>query len=167
MIIVGIDNGLSGGVAILDGPDVGLHVMPTIKVKTGEKGKTQIDTAEIRRLLRGLSLDDTVVYIERAAPRPDTTNGKAGMFSFGFSSGQILGIVIGLGLRHHLVSPKVWMKEMHAGGAGGDTKARSREAAIRSFPEVDFRATLRCKKPHDGILEAALIAAYGRRLERA
>jgi len=44
-----------------------------------------------------------------------------------------------------------------------DTKAMALLAAKRLFPSVDLTATERSKKPHDGIVDALLLAEYGRR----
>ena len=42
-----------------------------------------------------------------------------------------------------------------------DTKATSLNAARRIFPGETFLATPRSKKPHDGLVDAALIAYVG------
>jgi hypothetical protein len=42
-----------------------------------------------------------------------------------------------------------------------DCKKMSELAAKRLFPNVDLRATERCKISHDGIVDALLIAYYG------
>lgn len=45
-----------------------------------------------------------------------------------------------------------------------DTKGAAATRAAQLFPGVDFRASARCRKPHDGMVDAALIAAYGVRV---
>ncbi len=45
-------------------------------------------------------------------------------------------------------------------------KAASVEAACRLFPGVDWRASPKCTKPHDGKVESALIALYALRRMR-
>ena len=44
-----------------------------------------------------------------------------------------------------------------------DTKATSLLAVQRLFPNIDLRASERCKIPHDGIVDALLMAEYCRR----
>ena len=41
------------------------------------------------------------------------------------------------------------------------TKEMSLVSAQRLYPGADLRASTRCKKPHDGIVDALLIATYG------
>jgi hypothetical protein len=162
VIVVGVDNGLDGGIAILTFDDKMrmwpapiMHVMPVLE----HKAKRQIYASGVADILRRLPLDETHVYIERASTRPGL--GAQSVFNYGVGYGVIQGVTATLRLPHTLVTPAAWSKMMHAGCAGGDTKSRSAEAAMRLFPGVDFRASPRSKKPHDGLTEATLIAAYG------
>lgn len=43
------------------------------------------------------------------------------------------------------------------------SKAASALVAQRLWPGVDWRASARCSKPHDGLTDAACIAEWGRR----
>lgn len=90
--------------------------------------------------------------------------GVVSMFSFGRVFGEVLGILAALQLPHQLVHPRVWSRVMHQGVTGDEAKARSLLAAARLFPGVDLRASDRCKKPHAGLVDAILLAEYGRRL---
>jgi hypothetical protein len=45
----------------------------------------------------------------------------------------------------------------------GETKRAASELARRLWPDESFFATERCKTPHDGLVDAALIAEYARR----
>lgn len=60
--------------------------------------------------------------------------------------------------------PAQWQKIALLGFSGQDVKARARQAAQSLFPEQDFMATPRSKKPHQGLVEAAMIAVAGRTL---
>lgn len=68
------------------------------------------------------------------------------------------------------LAPKTWQKEVwnHADkvfqGGKIDTKKTSLKCAERLFPDTDFRKNSKCKTPHDGIVDAVLIAEAGRRL---
>ena len=44
-----------------------------------------------------------------------------------------------------------------------DTKAMSLLACKRIFPDIDLIDTERCKKPHDGKVDALLLMEYARR----
>ena len=56
-------------------------------------------------------------------------------------------------------SPQKWKKEFSV----TSDKNTSIEVAKRLFPNVNLKATARCKKDHDGMAEALLIAEYCRR----
>ena len=96
-------------------------------------------------------------------------------FSFGFVCGIIEGLLVANNISFTRVQPKVWQKECWQGvplqqkpSSTGktmvtDTKAMSLIAAKRLFPEIDFRDNPRCKNPHDGKVDATLIAEYCRR----
>lgn len=70
----------------------------------------------------------------------------------------------------HFIPPKTWQKTvwmqhdkiMKAGKV--DTKATSLSCASRIWPTDKFLATEKCKKAHDGIVDAMLIAEYARRV---
>jgi len=100
-------------------------------------------------------------YIEKAQARPK--QGVASMFNYGAGYGRIIGNCEAFDLRFELVTPQAWTKEMHKGCSGTDPKQRSKQAALQLFPGQDFRATPRCVTLHDGLIDALLIAEYGRR----
>lgn len=68
------------------------------------------------------------------------------------------------------LAPKTWQKEVwnHADkvflSGKIDTKKTSLRCAERLFPGTDFRKNEKCKTPHDGIVDAILIAEAGRRI---
>lgn len=107
-----------------------------------------------------------MVYLEKAQTMPK--QGGVSVFRYGEHYGKIQGILVALKIPHEAVHPSTWTKTMHAGtsiaGKGRQqAKARSLEAATRLFPGRDLRATPQSRKPHDGIVDAMLIAEYGRR----
>ncbi len=145
---IGIDPGQSGGVAVLDkdGKVVLKMSMPTLPV--------------LSNLLEGNW--PTHVFLEQVASRPG--QGISSAFKFGCGYGSILGVLTAFGIPHTLVRPQTWMKAMHMGTSGTETKDRSAQAARRLWPKEDWRASERCRKDHDGMQEAALICLYGIRL---
>ena len=84
---------------------------------------------------------------------------KRGAFSFGENYGFIKGLLLSNRSPYQTVPPQVWKKEFSV----TSDKNTSIEVAQRLFPGSDFRATERCKKPHDGKCEALLMAEYARR----
>lgn len=157
--ILGIDPGKQGGLAIITQDSVLLEPMP---LHAGE-----IDIPELHRLVRDHANDIRVAYIERVHAMPK--NGKLALFSLGKSYGIVLAIVLMNGIPLVEVRPQEWQRVMHEGvavhrrQAGLTTKDVSRIAFARLFPGVDARKTAKCSVQHDGLVEAALIAEYGRR----
>jgi len=96
-------------------------------------------------------------------------------FAFGHICGSIETLVKCCDIPHTKVQPKLWQKSIYQGipeirkpsknGKKGklDTKAMSAVAAKRLFPTADLRKSDKCKVVHDGIVDAVLIAEYGRR----
>jgi hypothetical protein len=70
---------------------------------------------------------------------------------------------------HEITSPLTWQKVFWTKpkmpkGRKFDTKAAALKAAKQLWPLQDWRKNSRCTTPHDGLVDAALIAEYGRRI---
>lgn len=155
MIIVGIDPGKTGGIAIIrpsytSQRDVDLLVMPEIQEFAAKMQWLETDTSA-----------DCHVFLEKAQSFPG--QGIASAFNYGVGYGELLGVLWALGLAHTLVPPRTWTKAIHAGTKDAEPKKRTLEAVQRLFPEMKLTANDRCKKPHLGIVDALAIAEYGRR----
>lgn len=85
--------------------------------------------------------------------------GVTSCFSFGQNFGFILGLLTAFRIPYELVRPLKWKKEFSC----TSDKNTSIEVAQRLFPGVDLRRTPQCRKPHDGVAEALLLAEWGRR----
>jgi len=94
----------------------------------------------------------------------------------GHTLGLILGIVISSKIRLIRVQPKAWQKAIWITSEIEylpikpdqtkplvNTKLTSIKAALRLFPNTDFRKSDRSINPHDGICDACCMAEYGRR----
>jgi Holliday junction resolvasome RuvABC endonuclease subunit len=152
MSIIGIDPGLSGGVAIIRAPtDVTCIVMP---VSGGEVDAGLLAAWLLRELPRPLS--GTVAYVEKVGSMPK--QGVASTFKFGKGYGQVLGMLAALGIDTRLVTPQAWKKQVLAG------TTQDKDAAIAycrmRWPGIEL-VQHRCRKPHDGLADALCIAAYG------
>ena len=147
-IIVGVDPGLSGAIAILvtDAPDkLAVFDMPTI---VGE-----VNAAALAEILRPYAPD--LAVIERVAARPG--QGVSSMFRFGQAFGTAVGVLGGRGIRLEFVPSTKWKRHFRLGG-GEEGKEQSRAAALNHWPQ---RAELFKRKMDHGRAEAALIALYG------
>lgn len=85
--------------------------------------------------------------------------GVTSMFKFGENFGFIQGLLMAYSIPYELVTPQKWKKEFQVTG----DKNSSISVCKRLFPDVPLRRTDRCKKDHDGMAEALLMAEYARR----
>lgn len=159
MICCGVDPGLDGAVAILDGEGrLVLHPTPILKADKG--GKRSFDLTRMQDILCPIRNVTGLVAIERVGAMPG--QGVTSMFNFGMGYGIWLGLLAGLGLPYQAVMPAAWKKSILAG------TAKDKQAAIefihRRFPGVSLLATPRSRVPHDGFADAACLALYARQL---
>ncbi|MFN5417677.1 MAG: hypothetical protein ACK5B9_11520 [Flavobacteriia bacterium] len=158
MKIIGIDVGKSGGIAIIneDG-SLTLHTIPLI-------GK-EVDLLTMFKILQENTKEKHIVAIEDVTSLQGVS-AKAN-FSFGENKGHYEGLLVGMKATYQKVAPKTWQKVCWEGvpiqkksTGKNDTKATSLLSARRLFPNESFLATVRSSVPHDGLIDAALIAKY-------
>lgn len=142
MIYIGIDPGASGGIGVIDTKEGTAHSFP-------------YSDFALYQILHGCSVDKCMVEKVGAMPGQGVTS----MFNFGKAYGYILGALDMMQISYELVVPKTWKKEY---GLTSD-KQQSIECCKRLFPTCDLRRTSHCRKEHDGMAEALLIAEYARR----
>ena len=147
MIYIGIDPGKNGGIAFIDtfqqSYDVYVFSEETLLKKLYRFSKYKTDSIKC--------------VLEKVNAMPG--QGVVSMFNFGMNFGFIQGVLKAYGIPYELVTPQKWKKEFSC----TSDKNTSIEVCKRLFPNVNLKATERCKKDHDGIAEALLIAEYGRR----
>lgn len=154
MRIIGIDPGLEGGIAIIS--EDGLDVMP-MPVNINQKGR-EIDERGLADLFMSVRVaGQPHAFLEKIHSMPK--QGVRSTFNFGLGWGQVRGILAGLGIPYQLVRPQEWQKEMMIGYAPGSEN----QIVSQLWPTVDFKKSIRCKNLHSGMVDAALIAEYGRR----
>lgn len=165
---IGIDPGINGGIFVIN------EASQTKAWKMPTHGD-DIDAKAICDIFKGVSRAHEVSVIIEQVHSIFGSSAKSN-FTFGFVCGVVEAIVISQGLKFTKVQPKAWQAEiwitseieykpLEAGKVkkSVNTKLTSQKAAKRLFPKLDFRGSLKCKKDHDGIIDAALIAEFGRR----
>jgi crossover junction endodeoxyribonuclease RuvC len=159
MKYIGIDNGLDGGVVVIDetGMVIEKHVTPVL---AEGKGKRAYDVPGMVRILEAHSVTQSFVFLERAQAMPK--QGVSSTFSIGFGFGLWQGLLYSLRFPHAIVGPRQWQDEMFLGIDKSNTKRASALVASRLSPGTDWRATERSRVPHDGLTDAFCIAEYGR-----
>jgi crossover junction endodeoxyribonuclease RuvC len=171
MNIIGIDPGKDGAVAKLlsfhgDHELLQTELTPMVKVSKGKKVRMEYDLVAMRRVLAIAMFEGADhVFLEKAQAMTKPGKQKQGvtsMFSFGRGFGLWEGILVGMEIPYTIVHPRTWQKPVHRDITGDDPKGRSLIAAGRLFPGHDFRRSERARIPHSGMVDAALIAWYGR-----
>lgn len=152
--ILGVDPGLDGGIAAITPDGLQLRVMPVVAVGK----RRQLDEQAIVQWLTPFAIQKAHVFIELVASRPRQS--VVAMFSFGAGWGLVRGICAGLGMSYELVRPQEWQGLV----LKGQPKGSEYLVASRLWPNADWRASERASKPHSGLVNAALIAEYGRRI---
>lgn len=167
---IGIDIGKSGGiVAILVGDDIKIETHPTPQLADGD-----IDIKKMVSIMDHYNgLHEIKMIVVEKVHAIFGTSAKA-TFEFGRSAGIVEAIVSCMGVSFAMIQPKLWQKEMwqgvdkitKPGEKSTDTKAMSLIAAGRLFPNVELSDPTRPRssKAHDGIVDALLMAEYGRRI---
>jgi len=165
---IGIDIGLLGAIVVLNKSSnevVESFVMPRI-------GKV-VDAHQLKTILNFYRSQECHVIFEDLHAIKNSSAGAN--YTFGFNGGIVEGVVAGLGLPFTRVTAKVWQKEMFVGvkllqkpsNSGktmvNDTKKMALIAAKRLFPKANLLATPRSSVPHNGIVDALLMAAYTKR----
>lgn len=153
MIIVGIDPGIHGAVAVLYDNGPVAWDLPTVK----DGKRFAIDVYALGTELATLPSADAHVFVEKVWARHN--EGRAGAFGFGRAYGTILGLLAALMIPHDLVAPATWCRAMNV----PPEKDGHRAAAARMFPSL--AAQLQAKKDEHKA-DALLIAEYGRRKMR-
>jgi crossover junction endodeoxyribonuclease RuvC len=154
-MIIAIDPGLTGGIAVLSdhGAYLAAHPMP---VKFATASKREIDAVALTEILLKHKAEHPhellTVVVERQHAFPQM--GVCSAFSKGETVGCIRGICAGLNLSLQRIDAASWKKFFHLKG-GGKHKEQSRGLAIDIFPQAPLQ-----RKKDEGVAEALLIGRW-------
>ena len=155
MRIIGIDPGLSGGIAILDDLKIfDVYDMPVMS--EGKKNKNQLNSAQLVNIIKKniIPSGDTFLIVEQVSAMPG--QGVTSMFNFGQTFGSIKGIWAALNLPIFFVRPAKWKKHFDLINSSKDA---SRTKVIEMYPSISPRLS---KKKDVNKADAILIARYFR-----
>ncbi len=163
MRVLGIDPGLSGGLAVVsDGPGTRILLIEAIDVPViGEAAKERVDVAKVIEFLQRLKPDSA--FIERAQAMPD--QGASSGFKYGRAVGALEACVIGMQIPLTVIESSAWKKTHGLSNAGAKpnvVKENSRQRAVQLFPMAPWFPL----KGHHNRAEASLIARYGMMTDR-
>jgi len=183
-VVIGIDPGMTGGVAILDSgitiDDIAeVYMIPKNEIS---KNKYELNIRKLWDILDDFKYYNPMVFLEDVHSLYGMSAGSN--FKFGWVLGVIEGVIGSLGYEVHKVTPKRWQKIMFDGmetimipehidkkgkliKAKKDTKAMSGLKALELYPDVDLYITEKGNKSkniHDGLSDAICIMEYGKKL---
>ena len=161
----GIDCGLDGGITLIDQKGALISSMPMPTMPNG-KGR-KIDLIELSNLFReiGRHPSNQMFIVENPGGHAPSA---AGLRSMTYSFAVIEVLLVSNILKHQIVLSQKWQKEFWSKpkmpkGQKFNTKAAALNAARQIWPEEKWLKSDRRTKPHDGLIDAALLAEYGRR----
>ena len=147
--IMGIDPGLSGGVAVLRSMPIGVEWIDGKRMPTHVVGsKTHVKARDLQQFIQHWNPDVIVIEQVNAMPK----QGVSSTFTFGMAYGAVCALADAYAVPVEFVTPRRWKDKL---GLSNDKRA-SLDAASRFWPDaVDWSV-----KANDGIAEAALIAKW-------
>ena len=155
-MILGIDPGLTGAIALVDDDDIVLLWDMPVAEKPYGRGK-QVDAygfADCVREAKQISIyqrsENLTAHVERVSAMPG--QGVTSVFSFGRSAGVIDGVLGALLIPVVYITPQKWKKHH---GLVGKPKDASRTLVIQQFPHQLDRFA---RKKDVGRADAVLIA---------
>lgn len=160
MWFIGIDPGLSGGVAVVDadGRLVALSAIPLIKGGR-EDGRDTLDACALATMLRGDSTSMRV-SLERLGSRPGQS--AQSYLTSGRNYGIVDGVLQMLGMRVEYPTPQEWQKVLGVARLPKGSTATARKQASRAAAQRLLGSPMieRLPASADGQWEAALLALY-------
>lgn len=175
MIIVGVDPGVDGGVAIFrfdaasrtEASAIDVFPMCTRPNCSG-KGR-EIDVAALRDRIVETGEAPSLYVLElvgniprKGADGRPVKMGASSMFSFGDSFGLLRALPTIMGWSVLYVPPMLWQKPIFYGLRKSDAKNRASIFVQNRYPKVNLLKSARCSKNHSGMADAVCIAEYGR-----
>lgn len=148
MLIVGVDPGLSGGIAILSDAEQWALPLPILgnEIAVGALLGLLPPPSEVR-----------AVIVERLGVRPKQS-AQSGATQ-GINHGRITGALEACGYPLRLVRPQDWKARVLKGTRKDKTAAIA--FAQRAYPAIDLIPG-ECKVPQDGLADAVCLAEWGR-----
>jgi hypothetical protein len=157
-MIIGIDNGIDGGLCAISrshGKIIAKRVMPILK----RNGKSEVDILMLRDWILDLHTEPCIVIEE---PLRHAKSSQA-MRSMAMNFGKILGACEMKGWQVNPVEVAHWQKVMLAGNRSKGTKVAALTVAEQLSPGEDWTKSAKATTPHDGMVDAYLVACYWRK----
>lgn len=168
MIVLGIDPGLGGALALLDcAPQSKPRLLSVLDVPTvGEDAKRRVWVAPLLEwLLERRPTGDLppLAYVERAQAMPD--QGASSGFIYGRAVGYLEATTLAAGYRLKTAEPAVWKRRFGLLRKSPDDNMKAKALAFAKANVLDLGDALDRKGDHNRA-EAMLIGAFGAMCEK-
>ena len=159
-MIIGIDNGLDGGVVAISkhtGAIIDKTIMPTFK----RGGKREVDARSLYEWVMQLEQPVGSFLVAIEEPLKHAKSSQA-VRSMGISFGKIVGLCESRQWNHDCIDVHKWQKQILGTIPKGHSKKAALQKANLLAPEESWLKSKRSSTPHDGMIDAFLIACYAK-----
>lgn len=155
MIIMAVDPGASGGIAILSGVIVSAFPTPDTDEKIVELLRCQCEP-----------LQPAICIFEKVGGYIGDKQPGSAMFNFGDSNGFVRGVIKGMGIPVEMVTPQNWQKVIGIPKRSKEeTKANWKDRLVAKAQSLYPQTFTGLNKTQSrAIADAVLMLEYGRRL---
>lgn len=154
VITVGIDNGLKGGLCALQGGQI-LDAIPMPLAATEDRPDLPAVLAWLKPYAWAtIALEEPLEFAKTLAT----------MRSMMLGFGMLYGSLTTAGFQVDCISVRAWQRAILGRVPKGQTKLFALRRAQLLWPAEKWLATPRSRTPHDGMIDAALIAYYSSKL---
>lgn len=158
-MIIGVDNGLNGGLVAIS-KETGAVIEKTVMPTLHRCKKREVNTRAVYEWV--MSLESEFIFAVEEPLRH--AKSSQAVRSMGISFGKLLGLAESRQWDYRCVQVRNWQRSMldHL-VPYKDTKEAALIKATMLAPEECWQKSKRASKPHDGMIDAFLIAHYIRR----
>jgi hypothetical protein len=151
MNILGIDPGQRGSIVIINKRGVIIYQ------------QVMGEIVDMYKVLKDFNIFRCYIEKAQAMAKPGVGRGLSSTFNYGKHYGELRGMLLISEISFMEIPPQRWQKKMLGKFSKGESKKVALLKARQLWPAEAFIPP-RCRVPHDGIIDAALIAEYGRML---
>lgn len=157
---IGIDPGVTGGFALVNGSEAVAEVTPTHDKEDRKTWGNPVDWLAVFKLLRSWKKPGVRAVVEQAQAYPG--QGVSSTFKYGSTYGGVLTVLQSLSIPYVLTRPHIWKRKLLGQAEEGEGKKDRAIAYCKSrWPDFSLRRTPRCTTDHDGLADSLCLAAFG------
>jgi hypothetical protein len=159
-IVIGIDNGISGGLVAISAHH-GLIIATTAMPSKKHRARNEVDIFALHLwIVKVCGRVNNAAYI---IEEPNNSRNASTAYSVAASFHALRGYMEAYHADIRRITPQSWQKAMLGKVPKGETKAFALAKAREIWPDETWLASPRSKVPHEGIVDAFLIAEHGRK----